>query len=128
MFQVAEPCIPCQHTCDELICNMSCNADIAQVIHFTINSFILEPRKTVMNSNETQLQPFYLTVKAFAASGRSQMASSAGVYIDWTPPDIQLINHVDLSWSQSEPSPFQGGNTSIAVYYEAVDKESEVYK
>jgi len=128
MFQIAEPCIPCQHACDELICNQSCNADIAQVIHFTINSLSLEPRKTEMNSNETQLQPFYLTVKAFAASGRSQVASSAGVYVDTTPPDIQLINHVDLSWSQSEPSPFQGGNTSIAVYYEAVDKESEVHK
>ena len=80
----------------------------------------------VMNGNETELQPYYLTVKAVAGSGRSVQASSAGVYIDTTPPVIQMIYHVDLSWSSSEPSSFQGGNTSMAVYYEAVDKESEV--
>ncbi|KAI0218488.1 hypothetical protein LSAT2_029826 [Lamellibrachia satsuma] len=124
--KIAHPCIPCQHTCDEFICSESCNADETQVIHFNISGLALEPQQMVMNGNETELQTYYLTVKAVAGSGCSVQASSAGVYIDTTPPVIQMIYHVDLSWSSSEPSSFQGGNTSMAVYYEAVDKESEV--
>ena len=126
LLQIAHPCIPCQHICDEFICNKSCNADHAQVIHFAISGLDLEPKQTVKNGSETRPQPFYLTVKAITASGRSQLASSPGVYVDTTPPVIRVMHHVDLSWSQTESSAFQGGNTSIAMYYEVMDEESEV--
>ncbi|KAI0212797.1 hypothetical protein LSAT2_002238 [Lamellibrachia satsuma] len=97
-----------------------------QVVHVNFTGLSLDPIQPGAASNESQLQPYYITVKAISGSGRSVIASSGGVYIDTTPPVFELIFHVDLSWSQSEPSTFQGDNSSIAVYYEVFDKESKV--
>ena len=121
-----QPCIPCQHACDQFICNKTCRADETQVVHVNCTGLSMDPIQPGAATNESQLQPYYITVKAISGSGRSVIASSGGVYIDTTPPVFELIFHVDLSWSQSEPSTFQGDNSSIAVYYEVFDKESKV--
>ena len=97
-----------------------------QVINFNISGLALEQRTMAANSNDTEPQPYFLTVQAVTGSGRSILASSAGVYVDTTPPRFDTIFHVDLAWSSSEPSTYQGDNSSIAVYFEVVDKESEV--
>jgi len=120
------PCIPCQHACDRFICNSSCSAATTQVIDVNITGLSLNPRQARTMSNESALQPYYITVKAITGSGRSVTASSGGVYIDLTPPVFDLIVHLDLSYNQQEPSTFQGDNSSIAVYYEVYDTESQV--
>ena len=109
-----------------LICNKSCSAGEIQVINFNISGLALEPRTMAANSNDTEPQPYFLTVQAVTGSGRSISASSAGVYVDTTPPRFDTIFHVDLAWSSSEPSTYQGDNSSIAVYFEVIDPESEV--
>ena len=128
VLQVTNPCIPCQHPCHQSVCNESCLAGETQLVHVNVTELTMEPQQAGSTSNETQLQPYYLTVKAVTWSGRSVTATSQGVYIDVTPPVIQMIYHVDLSWSSSEPSAFQGGNTSMALYYEVEDAESGVSK
>ena len=76
--------------------------------------------------SETRLQPYYITVKALTGSGLTAVASSRGIYIDTTPPDVNMLYHVDPSWSSLEPIRFQGVTTTIAVYFEVTDEESEV--
>ena len=126
VFQISRPCLPCKSVCDQVVCTPSCHADETQVIHFDLTDLALEPWQTAVNSSESLLQPYFVTVNAITGSGRSVMVSSAGVYIDTTPPIIQMIFHIDFSWSKSEPTTFQGDNSSIAIYYEVVDRESEV--
>ena len=63
----------------------------------------------------------------FVGSGRSAIAASNGIYIDPTPPVISTMFHVDMSWNSDEPSTHQGSNDTIAVYFNAQDKESEVW-
>ena len=53
-------------------------------------------------------------------------AVSNGIYIDPTPPVIKSIYHLDATWSQDEPSDYQGNDHTIAIYWEAEDDESEV--
>ena len=86
----------------------------------------MEPRQAGSNSNETLLQVYYLTVKAVTASGQYVTASSAGVYIDTTPPVIEMLYHVDMAWNEDEPSNYQGDNSTIAIHYQVFDAESEV--
>jgi len=100
--------------------------DQTQVVHVDIAGLNLEPRQAGTNSNETYLQVYYLTVKAVTASGQYVTASSAGVYVDTTPPVIEMLYHVDMSWNQDEPSNYQGDNSTIAMHYQAFDGESEV--
>ncbi|KAI0217501.1 hypothetical protein LSAT2_030719 [Lamellibrachia satsuma] len=124
-LQVTRPCIPCQLACHQLVCSDTCLAGDTQVVHVNVSGLTLEPLRALI-SNETRLQPYYLTVKAVTGSGRSVTATSRGIYLDVTPPVIQMMYHVDLAWSQSEPSAFQGDNSSMALYFEVVDPESEV--
>ena len=121
--QVSTPCIPCQHPCDKFVCNVTCAAADNQVIRVQVSDLTLTPRQT---DNNTQLQPYYMTVKGVTGSGRAVTASSRAIYVDVTPPVIQLMYHVDLGWSQAEPTSFQGGNSSIALYFEVLDPESGV--
>ena len=126
MFQINRPCIPCQHTCDELVCNTTCLADQIQVVHVDITNLALEPRQTGADTNETVLQVYYLTVKALTASGQYVTASSTGVYVDTTPPVVEMLYHIDVAWNPYEPSKYQGDNSTIVVYYQVFDGESEV--
>ena len=126
VLQVTRPCIPCQHACHQLVCSDTCLAGDTQVVHVNVSGLTLEPLWAGLISNETRLQPYYLTVKAVTGSGRSVTATSRGIYLDVTPPVIQMMYHVDLAWSQSEPSAFQGDNSSMALYFEVVDPESKV--
>ena len=123
LFQISQPCLPCTSICDQADCMPSCHGGEAQVIHFYLTHLTLEPR---LSSNDTLLQAYFVSVRAVTGSGQSVTMSSAGVYIDTTPPVIETVFHIDYSWSKTEPSHFQGDNSTIAVYYEAVDKESEV--
>ena len=109
-----------------MVCNTTCLADQSQVVYVDITNLALEPRQTVADTNETLLQVYYLTVKAATASGQYVTASSAGIYIDMTPPVVEMLYHIDMAWNQEEPSDFQGDNSTIAVYYRVFDGESEV--
>ncbi|KAI0232657.1 hypothetical protein LSAT2_017054 [Lamellibrachia satsuma] len=46
-------------------------------------------------------RPCFPCRSAVTGSGRSVTVSSTGVYIDTTPPVIQMIFHFDFSWSPS---------------------------
>ena len=59
-------------------------------------------------------------------SGQEAVASSNGFYLDGTPPNITYLVHVDMGWSEMEPSDYQSSNTTIACIWEAVEQESEV--
>ena len=59
-------------------------------------------------------------------SGQSAVFSSNGFYIDVTPPDIRLMFHVDMSFSQQKPSMYQGSNDTIMVIWDVNDPQSEV--
>ena len=68
---------------------------MTQVIHFDLTDLALEPWQMAVNSSESLLQPYFVTVKAVTGSGHSVTVSSTGVYIDTTPPIIQVIFHID---------------------------------
>ena len=59
-------------------------------------------------------------------SGQAVSSWSSGFYIDITPPFFQTHFHVDMAFSNQQPSSFQGDDTTIAVYFEVLDHESGV--
>ncbi|XP_019642103.1 PREDICTED: uncharacterized protein LOC109483513 [Branchiostoma belcheri] len=124
--EVSKPCIPCSVRCDVLGCDPDCDEDKTYVHQIHLTGLNLPPLLSVPDSNTTVQAVYYLTVRAVAGSGRAAIASSNGIYIDVTPPVIENLFHVDLSWSPDEPTRYQGDNSTIAVYWEAYDKESEV--
>ncbi|XP_066299088.1 uncharacterized protein [Branchiostoma lanceolatum] len=124
--EVAKPCIPCSARCDVLGCDPDCDEDQTYVHQVRLTGLHLSPVLSVQDSNTTVQAVYYLTVRAVAGSGRAAIASSNGIYIDVTPPVIENLFHVDLSWSADEPTSYQGDNSTIAVYWEAYDTESEV--
>ncbi|KAI8519526.1 hypothetical protein Bbelb_027830 [Branchiostoma belcheri] len=124
--EVSKPCIPCSARCDVLGCDPDCDEDQTHVHRVHLTGLDLQPLLSVPDSNTTVQAVYYLTVRALAGSGRAATASSNGIYIDVTPPVIENLFHVDMSWSPDEPTSYQGDNSTIAVYWEAYDKESEV--
>ncbi|XP_078575700.1 uncharacterized protein LOC144861602 [Branchiostoma floridae x Branchiostoma japonicum] len=126
--EVAKPCIPCSVPCDVLICDQDCNEDQAYVHQVLLTGLHLSPSSFMENGDTNTSIPavYYLTVRAVAGSGRIATASSNGIYIDITPPIVENLFHVDLSWSPDEPTSYQGDNSTIAVYWEGYDIESEV--
>ncbi|XP_066298079.1 uncharacterized protein [Branchiostoma lanceolatum] len=124
--EVAKPCIPCSARCDVLGCDPDCDEDQTYVHQVHLTGMHLSPVISVQDSNTSVQAVYYLTVRAVAGSGRAAIASSNGIYIDVTPPVIENLFHVDLSWSPDEPTSYQGDNSTIAVYWEAYDTESEV--
>ena len=44
---------------------------MTQVIHFDLTDLALEPWQTAVNSCESLLQPYFVTVKAVIGSGRT---------------------------------------------------------
>ena len=67
-----------------------------------------------------------MSVYLLPGSMQTSSSSSSGVLVDVTPPIIKNIHHVDMSWSEDQPSEYQGQNHSIGVYFEVSDPESEV--
>ncbi|XP_035697946.1 uncharacterized protein LOC118431004 isoform X1 [Branchiostoma floridae] len=98
--------------------------------HVRIDNLTLSPNVSFKQLDDINVTDgaavYYITVKAVSGSGRVVMSSSNGVNIDVTPPDIQKIYHVDMSWDDEEISDFQGSNSTIAVRYRAFDRESQV--
>ena len=62
----------------------------------------------------------------FIGSGRSVTTSSNGIFIDLSPPVIQTLYHLDLPFSDTEPVRYQGTNSTIAIYLETADNETDV--
>ncbi|CAH1239174.1 HEG1 [Branchiostoma lanceolatum] len=128
--EVARPCVPCVDPCDKFACDSECFSLVPSVFHVRIDNLTLSPNvsfKQLDGVNVTDgAAVYYITVKAVSGSGRLLLSSSNGVNIDVTPPDIQEIYHVDMSWDDEEISKFQGSNSTIAVRYKAFDRESQV--
>ncbi|XP_078697384.1 uncharacterized protein LOC144925295 [Branchiostoma floridae x Branchiostoma belcheri] len=128
--EVARPCVPCVNPCDKFNCDPDCSNMDTTAFHVRIDDLTLSPNvsfKQLDGMNLTDATAvYYITVKAVSGSGRVALSSSNGVSIDVTPPDIQDIYHVDMSWDDEEISQFQGSNSTIAVRYKAFDEESQV--
>ncbi|XP_019614832.1 PREDICTED: uncharacterized protein LOC109462715, partial [Branchiostoma belcheri] len=127
-FEVEDLCTPCMDECSRYSCDMNCTVDDITLHHVFINNLHLSTHKMITQDNVTTSTPalYYITIKAVSGSGRFALSSSDGVYIDATPPVFESLYHVDLSWSEDEPSDFQGSNSTIAVRWEAYDIESQV--
>ena len=70
---------------------------------------------------------YYITVVATTTSGYQVMASSNGVTIDITPPElIRGIQHFDVTFNPSQPVSFQGSNDTISVSWQFADAESGI--
>ena len=69
---------------------------------------------------------YNLAIPFNAGSGKVASASSNGFYIDITPPVVESIHHIDPSWTDYEPTEFQGSNSSIGAYWEVTEDESMV--
>ncbi|XP_078660674.1 uncharacterized protein LOC144905141 [Branchiostoma floridae x Branchiostoma belcheri] len=127
-FEVEDLCTPCMDECSRYSCDMNCTVDDITLHHASINNLHLSTHKMITQDNVTTSTPalYYITIKAVSGSGRFAVSSSDGVYVDATPPVFESLYHVDLSWSEDEPSDFQGSNSTIAVSWEAYDIESQV--
>uniref|UniRef100_A0ABM0M0H6 Uncharacterized protein LOC100366953 n=1 Tax=Saccoglossus kowalevskii TaxID=10224 RepID=A0ABM0M0H6_SACKO len=125
---VTSPCIPCVKPCDLYNCDSSCSDSTTSVHHIVLGDLNLNPDVMIEEDgqNKTVPVPYYLTVKGVTGSGRSAVASSNGVIIDVTPPVIADLYHVDMSWSDSEPTEYQSSNTTIAARWEVYDIGSQV--
>ncbi|XP_078616233.1 uncharacterized protein LOC144884654 [Branchiostoma floridae x Branchiostoma japonicum] len=128
--EVARPCVPCVKPCDKFDCDPDCSSLDTSAFHVRIDNLTLSPNVSFQQQNGTNLTDsaavYFITVKAVSGSGREVLSSSNGVNIDVTPPDIQDLYHVDMSWDDEEISDFQGSNSTIAVRYKAFDSESQV--
>ncbi|XP_078585863.1 uncharacterized protein LOC144867674 [Branchiostoma floridae x Branchiostoma japonicum] len=126
--EVVKPCVPCFGKCDLLGCDQDCEGDRTNIHQIHLTGLDLAPFSFMENSDNNTLVPalYYLTVRAVAGSGRVATASSNGIYIDVTPPVVENLFHVDLSWSPDEPTSYQGDNSTIAVRWEGYDIESEI--
>eukprot|EP00058_Branchiostoma_floridae_P003025 XP_002588513.1 hypothetical protein BRAFLDRAFT_79466 [Branchiostoma floridae] len=127
--EVARPCVPCLKPCDKFDCDPDCSSMDTSAFHVRIDNLTLSPNVSFKQLDDINVTDgaavYYITVKAVSGSGRVVMSSSNGVNIDVTPPDIQKIYHVDMSWDDEEISDFQGSNSTIAVRYRAFDRESQ---
>ncbi|XP_066289112.1 uncharacterized protein [Branchiostoma lanceolatum] len=128
--EVTRPCVPCAEPCDKFACDPDCSSLVTSVFHVRIDNLTLSPNvsfKQLDGVNFTDVAAvYYITVKSVSGSGRLVLSSSNGVNIDVSPPDIQEIYHVDMSWDDKEISEYQGSNSTIAVRYKAFDRESQV--
>ncbi|XP_035697583.1 uncharacterized protein LOC118430698 [Branchiostoma floridae] len=128
--EVARPCVPCVKPCDKFDCDPDCSSLGSSAFHVRIDNLTLTPNvsfKQLDGINVTDgAAVYYITVKAVTGSGRTTLASSSGVYIDVTSPDIQSVDHVDMSWDDEEIVQYQGSNSTIAVRYSAFDRESQI--
>eukprot|EP00058_Branchiostoma_floridae_P003026 XP_002588514.1 hypothetical protein BRAFLDRAFT_79469 [Branchiostoma floridae] len=109
--EVARPCVPCVKPCDMFDCDPDCSSLDTLAFLVRIDNLTLSPN---------------VSFKQMDGSGRTTLASSSGVYIDVTSPDIQSIDHVDMSWDDEEIVQYQGSNSTIAVRYSAFDRESQI--
>ncbi|KAI8516762.1 hypothetical protein Bbelb_053430 [Branchiostoma belcheri] len=114
----------------EFNCDPDCSNMDTTAFHVRIDDLTLSPNvsfKQLDGMNLTDATAvYYITVKAVSGSGRTALACSSGVQVDVTPPDIQGIDHVDMSWDDEEIVEYQGSNSTIAVRYSAFDRESQV--
>ncbi|XP_078695732.1 uncharacterized protein LOC144924477 [Branchiostoma floridae x Branchiostoma belcheri] len=128
--EVARPCVPCVNSCNKFNCDPDCSNMDTTAFHVRIDDLTLSPNvsfKQLDGMNLTDATAvYYITVKAVSGSGRTALACSSGVQVDVTPPDIQGIDHVDMSWDDEEIVEYQGSNSTIAVRYSAFDRESQV--
>ncbi|XP_070572149.1 uncharacterized protein [Ptychodera flava] len=69
---------------------------------------------------------YHLTIKAVTGSGRHVISSSDGLYVDDTAPVFDYLYHLDLDYSEDEPTEYQGGNTTLAVRWSAYDLGSQL--
>lgn len=70
---------------------------------------------------------YYITVEAVTASGKRFSASSNGVVIDTSPPElVRAIDHYDVAFSTVEPTIFQGNNDTISASWAFRDPQSGV--
>ncbi|XP_077992165.1 uncharacterized protein LOC144446291 [Glandiceps talaboti] len=126
--QVVSPCIPCVKSCDILHCHSSCSNTQTTLYHVVLDDINLAPETTIEEDGVNQTVPvtYYLTIKAITGSGRGGIASSDGVLVDTTPPIIEEIFHVDIDWSDTEPTEYQSSNSTITVRWDAYDQGSQV--
>ena len=61
---MARPCIPCQHACDELICNKECDPSAIQLIDITLEGMQLKQTYQDENFTSEVSDYFYLIMKA----------------------------------------------------------------
>ncbi|CAH1268739.1 NCAN [Branchiostoma lanceolatum] len=128
--EVTRPCVPCAEPCDKFACDPDCSSLVTSVFHVRIDNLTLSPNvsfKQLDGVNFTDVAAvYYITVKAVSGSGRATLACSSGVYVDVTSPDIQSIDHVDMSWDDDEIVEYQGSNSTIATRFSAFDRESQI--
>ncbi|XP_070572594.1 uncharacterized protein [Ptychodera flava] len=126
--QVVSPCVPCVKPCDVFNCQTICSDTKTSLYHIELNDLDLQPERIEEEDgvNTTVPATYYLTVKAITGSGRSATMSSNGVLVDVTPPIIEEIYHVDMDWSDTEPTEYQSSNSTIAVNWDGYDIGSQV--
>ncbi|XP_070572595.1 uncharacterized protein [Ptychodera flava] len=122
------PCVPCVKPCDVFNCQTSCSDTKTSLYHIELNDLDLQPERIEEEDgvNTTVPATYYLTIKAITGSGRSAVKSSNGVMVDVTPPIIEDIYHVDVDWSETEPTEFQSSNSTIAVNWDGYDIGSQI--
>lgn len=147
---MAYPCIPCATgLCPYHGCETNCTNIDPYEIPVTFNNltlqagyyidqnqsvapgsgFELSNSNTILLALSAHFQPavYYITIEATTASGKHISASSNGVIIDVTPPEIvSPIEHFDVSFSTSEPTSFQGNDSVIAARWSFRDPQSSV--
>jgi len=70
---------------------------------------------------------YYVAVKAITASGQEVIGFSNGVTIDTTPPEpSNPIEHLDVEFSTTQPTSFQGNNHTISARWQFTDLESGI--
>ena len=70
---------------------------------------------------------YYINVEAVTASGKRFSASSNGVTVDTSPPElVGPIEHFDVTFSTVEPTIFQGNNDTISASWVFRDPQSGV--
>lgn len=150
---VSLPCRPClPGSCSEYACNSNCTAVDPYTIPFTFYNLSLVPgyyinlnqsdagdielettnenlANTMLSLLSSYFQPsvYYLTVEAITASGQTATATSNGIIIDISPPELASpIEHFDASFPQMEATRFQASESTISARWRFADTESGV--
>ena len=125
---ILEPCITCSNRCQRK-CSENCSGN-ASVINYTFSNVTLSTfsRKTYSNGKVVLLPAqYFIVARVRNGAGLVSTSVSNGFVVDTTPPVCSVLQ-VDPSWSLTEPSLYQGTNSSLAAVWVCNDSISAISK
>ena len=131
--QEGSVCVACREPCDRYSCSVDCHFSRTTINSYRLNNLtlsagIVDRKSDDIRTSDLIFRPsvYYFALRVINAAGAASISVSDGVVIDTTAALCSAVYQVDPSWSLTEPSKYQGTNTSIAAFWECSDNISGI--